>query len=242
VFFTNITGGICLPIDPANCGKRSMWGNHVYPYLKNWEMMTAPGETKTNDSSKDFFNISYGYNYGYMSTLCVANDTGLSAQLGCPLTDPGSPGSSSFFMGVNSNAINRAANIIMFADGGGKDLANAFTMGQAVNAPDAWPATKYFYGPVEVGWGKNCQTYFNKTAGAATGAPKTGKWGDTDGFAARYQDVANVIYVDSHSKSIKVGNAAAGTNFNPNNSCTALLVNDYSKYQWDPRFETGTQQ
>lgn len=229
--------GTCLPLDPTSCGWRSMWQFAMYPYIKNYEMMTAPGETKSGDNTRDSFNISYGYNYGYLSTLCVANDAYSQQTLGCPATDPGSPAAGQFYMSVSSTSVNRPANIVMFADGGGKDFKAAVTIGSMVNPPDAWPSEKYFYGPVQVGWGKNCSNYFNK----AQGQVSTGKWVDTDGFAPRFGDTGNVVYVDSHAAPRKAGNMASGTNWNPAILCTATKVTDYGKYQWDPRYDSGVQ-
>lgn len=230
----------CTPLDPtpANCIYRQMWQFGMYSYIKNWEIMTAPGETKTGVPLTDSFNISYGYNYGYLSTLCVANDAYSQQTLGCPATDVGNPTQGQFYLSIAATSVNRPANIVMYADGGGKDFKAATTIGSMVNAPDGWPSQKYFYGPVQVGWGKNCSNYYNKANGSVT----TGKWVDTDGFANRYGDVGNVVYVDTHAGSRKVGAMAAGTNWNSNILCTNLRVTDYAKYQWDPRFDSGPQQ
>jgi len=234
IFFTRITGGVCLPTDPTVCGVRSMWQFHLYPYLKNQDILTAPGDTKGTTSLLNSFNISYGYNYGYLSSLCVQGSS-LSAAYGCPASDPGSASASSWFQGISSTSVNRPAEIVMFADNGGKTVTAASTIASMVNPPDAWPANKFFYGPVEVGWGKACQTYFSSGQGA------TGVYGDTDGWAPRYTGGGNVNFVDGHSKFSKTSLLAAGTNYNPNVSCEATLVTDYSKYAWDPRYDSGTQ-
>ena len=120
----------------------------------------------------------------------------------------------------------------MVADSGGKffDASGGSTLGSMVNPPDAWPTSEYFYGPTEVGWGKACADYF---AGST--------WGDTDGFAWRHNLGGNACMVDGHSKWFRVDRLAEGTNYNPNQSCTNLLVTDYNKYHWDPRYTSGTQ-
>lgn len=239
IAFTNVAGGVCLPNDPTQCGYRSMWQFHMYPYLKNWSMMTAPGESSAGSTLGDAFNVSYGYNYGYLSTLCVAGDGGYSqSKNGCPTSDPGSPNSTQWYQGNSATAIGRPANIVMFADSGGKDFSATTTVGSLVNPPDAWPSERYFYGPTEVGWGLACKTYWAKSSGGV----KTGKWGDTDGFAPRFADVGNVTFVDSHSASRKAGQMASGTVYDPKLLCTRMdYVNDYSKYQWDPRYDSGVQ-
>lgn len=238
VAFTNISGGVCLPNDPTVCGYRSMWQFHMYPYLKNWTMLTAPGDSNLGSATGDAFNLSYGYNYGYLSTLCVQDGGYSQTKNGCPANDPGDPARTQWYMGNSATSINRPANIVMFADSGGKDFTSAQVVGSLVNPPDAWPSERYFYGPVQVGWGKGCSTYWAK----ANNLVKSGKWGDTDGFAPRFAEVANVTFVDSHSASRRTGQMASGTIYNPNVACTVMdYVNDYSKYQWDPRYDSGVQ-
>ena len=232
VFFTRITGGICLPNDSKQCGYRSMWQNHLFPYLKSWPMMTAPGETQSGDSVKDYYNISYGYNYGYLSTFCIQNNA-TTMGLGCAATDTGSPASTQWYIGMSATAVNRPADIVMFTDNGGKTVSAASTIASMVNPPDAYNVDKYFYGPVGAGWGKGCETYFSATQGA------TGKYGDTDGFAPKYTDVGNTVFVDTHAKGMKTGQLAEGTNWNPKALCSDVKVTDYSKYHWDPRYDTG---
>jgi len=234
IFFARITGGVCSPIDPTVCGVRSMWQFHLYPYMKNWDIFTAPGDTKQTSTTLQSFDLSYGYNYGYLSSLCVINDA-LSAAYGCPAVDPGFPTASSWFQGINSTSVSRPAQIVMFGDNAGKTITAASIVGSMINPPDAWPANKYFYGPVQVGWGLNCQDYF------AAGQGSTGTFSDTDGFAPRYMGGGNVCYVDGHAKYSKTSLLAAGTNYDPTKSCTNVLVTDYSKYQWDPRYDSGTQ-
>ncbi len=239
--FTVIAGGVCLPTKSTECGYRSMWQFIVYPYLKSTDLFTAPGESKKNSPVPDAFHISYGYNYGYLSTLCVRDDTLLAAYTGCPAKNPDNPSASQWFQGRSASSVVKPANTVMFSSSGGKDMAPsgaaATILGSLVNPPDAWPATLYFYGPAEVGWGLNCKTYYSKASLGGSGA--TGKWGDTDGFAARHNDQANVVFCDSHAKSLKVGAAAAGTNYNPKVSCTKTVVTEYANYIWDPRYDSG---
>ncbi len=119
----------------------------------------------------------------------------------------------------------------MIADSGGRVFGNtANTLGSMVNPPDAWPSSEFFYGPVEVGWGLNCQTYFAGT-----------KWGDTDGFAWRHAEGGNATMVDGHAKFFKVDRLASGTNYNAQQSCTLTRVTEYGDYMWDPRYESGPQ-
>ncbi len=242
VFFTRIAGGVCLPNSPSTCGYRAMWQFAMYPYLKNWQMLTAPDDSAFTDPVKAAFLLSYGYNYGYLSSLCVAGAP-LSEAYGCSAASPEGAGYSQWFIGVNSSSVGLPANIVAFSDNGGKDLSSAQILGSMVNPPDAWPSSKYFYGPVEVGWGSGnggagtyCQDYFS-TAGFGTN-----KYANADGFRNSYATGGNLNFTDGHAKNMRIGNAAIGTNYNPNQSCEALLVTDYSKYLWDPRYISGTQQ
>lgn len=228
VLFTRITGGVCSPVSSTTCGLRSMWQNHMYSYMKNWQILTAPDDPNFTAPDQVYSNISYGYNYGYLSVLCPINFGGN----GCPLTDPGSPAAASFFIAKPATSVVRPAEIVMFADNGGKDFTSATILGSIVNVPDAWPSDHYFYGPVEVGWGDGCQNYFNATA---SGGLSKGKWEDTDGFAPRYGNGGNVSYVDGHAKFQQVGALAAGTNWNKNINCTTIAVTNAAKYAWDPR-------
>ena len=241
VYFTRITGGVCLPNDQTVCGARAMWQYSLYSYLKSWPILTAPGDKNGATTIEAYHNLSYGYNYGYLSSLCVLGSA-FSQAYGCAATDGGDPGALTWFNGVSSTQVGRPAEIVMFADNGGKTFLTPAVQGSMVNPPDAWNSSKQFFGPVQQGWGKGCQTYFAKSAASPPSIPgNSGEYGDTDGWAPRYNGGGNVAFVDGHSKFEKTSTLAAGTNYNPNVSCTATVVTDYSKYQWDPRFDSGTQ-
>jgi prepilin-type N-terminal cleavage/methylation domain-containing protein/prepilin-type processing-associated H-X9-DG protein len=213
------------PLDPndkpggsTGIGRRPMWQALLYPYTKSWDVYSSPADTaaSTNPQVK-FHNISYGYNYGYLSKLEVT-------------ADPSGCGQTQWFSGKSATSVARPAEIVAFGDGGGRSFTAASTLGSMINPPDGWPSTEYFYGPVEVGWGKNCQNYFNAAQGNGTG-----KWADTDGNATRHAGGANYAFVDGHSKYGKPGEMAKGTNWNPNISCTNIQVLDPTQYKWDPR-------
>lgn len=232
------------PYTTTTCSYTNMWQFKMQNYIKSWDMMIAPGDTKQQVSDlasalKSVFNISYGYNYGYLSILCVKDDATLAAFTGCPKQNPDNPNLSQWFIGVGQSNVSRPANIVMFSDNGGRDLNTASTLGSAVNPPDAWPATLYFFGPVQVGWGKDAKTYFAATSKNSSSYGITGKYGDTDGFANRYQDGANTVFVDGHAKWQRVSQAASGTNYNKDKSPELVKVTDYANYQWDPRYDSG---
>jgi prepilin-type N-terminal cleavage/methylation domain-containing protein/prepilin-type processing-associated H-X9-DG protein len=209
------------PNDPANpAGVREMWQATIYPYTKNWQIFSCPSDVAIpNDAFTQFYMLSYGYNYGYLSKLQTGNDPGC--------------GTPQYFSSHSLAEVVQPASIIMVADNGGKAMyanTGTSTLGSMVNPPDAWPSSEFFYGPSQVGWGLNCTDYFAGT-----------KWGDTDGFAWRHSNGGNAVFVDGHAKWNQVNNAASGTNYNPQKSCTNVLVTDYSQYKWDPRYVSGTQ-
>jgi prepilin-type N-terminal cleavage/methylation domain-containing protein/prepilin-type processing-associated H-X9-DG protein len=220
--------GIPDPLQPVSTahptGVYNMWQNMIYPYLKSWQVYSCPsdGIPLSVDPYVNYYNLSYGYNYGYLSTLEVTQDPGC--------------GAGQWFGAVPLATVVAPANIVMIADSGGRVFnigdaqsgAGGSILGDIVNPPDAWPSTQYFYGPVQVGWGLNCQDYFQGS-----------KWGDTDGFAWRHTNGGNACYADGHAKFGQVGPMASGTNYNPNSSCTNLVVTDYSQYRWDPRYSSG---
>jgi len=218
------------PLDPndrpggtTGGGRRPMWQAAIFPYNKSWDLYSSPADSaaSTNPVTK-FHNLSIGYNYGYLSKLEVT-------------ADPSGCGAGQWFSSHNATSVGRPAEIVMFADGGGRSFGGGVgqgsTLGSMVNPTDAWQSTEYFYGPVEVGWGKNCQDYFNSAQGNATG-----QWADTDGVATRSAgNGSNFTFCDGHSKNQKIGAMAEGTNYSPTGLCTAVLVPTPSKYRWDPR-------
>jgi len=217
--YTQYCWRIDNPLQPGGSQPRQMWQATVFPYTKNWQIFTCPSDTvQSNDPFVNFYNLSYGYNYGYLSKLQV-------------ISDPGCPATTQWFSSHTQADVAQPATIVMATDNAGKALGpGASTLGSMVNPPDAWPSSEYFYVPVEVGWGKACQTYF-----AAT------KYGDTDGFAWRHNEGGNAVMVDGHAKFFKVGILASGTNYNPNVTCEATKVTDYGQYKWDPRYVSGPQ-
>ncbi|MBB6052358.1 DUF1559 domain-containing protein [Armatimonas rosea] len=224
--FTNQSPRPVNPINAAAAAPRMMWTVAIYPYLKNWGIYSCPSDKpQSTDAFTACYLVSYGYNYGYLSTLNPSGDPGNAAL--------------QYFSGVSVASIGRPADIVAVTDSGARDAFGAATvLGGTVNPPDAYPSQKYFYGPSGVGWGIGCVSYYSTAGGAVNG-----KWGNTDGFAFRHNEGGNVTFADGHAKFQKVGYMASGTNnVNLALNCTATRVTDYSKYLWDPRFESGPQQ
>lgn len=234
IFFENIAGGVCLPNAPTICGQKQMWQFAVYPYHNDWSIMTAPKEKEFPDPAKQAFNVSYGYNYSQLSVLCIANDGGFSQSNGCTFTDPGSPNSTQWYRSSPASHIDKPERTILIADSGGKDLTTATLLGSMLNPPDAWTATYYSYGPIEIGWGVGCKNYFAKTGSG--GQAVTGKWQNTDGFAARYSGGANVALADGHVEWLTPAQVAEGTNWTPTIKCTSVQMTDPELYRWNPHY------
>jgi len=230
------TAGYCNrvanPLNPndapggsAGIGRWPEWQYQIYPYLKNWDIYSCPSDAASvsaTDFIARFYDLSYGYNYGYLSHLEGS-------------ADPGCPSVTQWFSGIGLGAVQRPANTVMLVDTGGRAaFPGGSTLGSMVNPPDAWPSTSFFYGPDTVGWGQNCGNYYAGTPGA--------QWANTGGFAWRHSEGGNVAFVDGHVKFSRIGALAAGTN-NANLAldCTQTCVQDYSQYQWDPKKDSGTQ-
>jgi prepilin-type N-terminal cleavage/methylation domain-containing protein/prepilin-type processing-associated H-X9-DG protein len=231
LYFAGLCARVTNPLDandnptpgPDGPGRRAMWQYQIYPYLKNWDIYSCPSDAATATGFIErFYNLSYGYNYGYLSHLEVT-------------ADPGCPSNGQWFSGVGLGAVSRPASIVMLADTGGKAaFPGGSTLGSDLNPPDAWPSSSYFYGPDTVGWGQNCGNYYAGTPGA--------QWANTGGFAWRHSEGGNVAFTDGHVKFNRIGSLMNGTN-NPTLAldCTQTCVQDYSQYEWDPSKESGKQ-
>jgi len=227
LMFAGLCARVTNPLDPndnpnggsTGPGVRPMWQYQTYPYAKNFDVLSSPTDVAASSVlHTKFYLTSIGYNYGYLSTLQVT-------------ADPGCPANTQWFSGITTTSVGRPADIVMFGDSGGRSFTAATTIGSMMNPPDAWPSTQYFYGPVEVGWGPNCQNYFNLAQGNGTG-----QWAALDGNANRVVGGTNYQFVDGHSKFLMPGAAATGTNWNGTTVlCTQIVVTAPGSYHWDPR-------
>ena len=201
-------------------GRWPMWQAQLYPYLKNWDILSCPSDAvATANNIEKFYNLSYGYNYGYLSKLETTDDPGCAVP--------------QWFSGVSVAVVQRPADTVMLADTGGRAaFPGGNTLGSMINPPDAQTSDFYFFGATSVGWGQNCDNYYDTTPGQ--------KWANTGGFAWRHNDGGNVAFTDGHSKYAKIGALGLGTNnADLSLSCTATCVKDYSQYKWDPRKDSG---
>lgn len=203
------------PVDQSNGsgGRHPMWQYEIEPYIRSWGIYFAPADTIPTNPVARFHNLSYAYNYGYLSKLELT-------------PDPAGCGIDGWFSGKSTASVSSPSATIAFVDGGGaatfKETPSYF--GDLVNPPDASHSTELFYGLPEAGWGVDCQNYYADTPFAVT-----------DGFSARYFAGGNLAFVDGHTGYVKTNNAAAGTDFSPMISCLQTKVTDNTKYLWDPR-------
>jgi prepilin-type N-terminal cleavage/methylation domain-containing protein/prepilin-type processing-associated H-X9-DG protein len=243
-FCNNPDTRIQNPLDPndrpggtTGQGRRPIWHGVIYPYLKNWDILSCPSDTgvKSTNNVDKYHYISYGYNYGYLSTY--------TAGIACG----GGAASAVVFIGTPLAAVQKPADIIAVVDNSGQNTGTRsasgyYLMGSCVNPPDAEPSELSFFA-TNGGWGKACENYHGYVAG--------NQWDQTGGVEMRHNDGANCNFLDGHAKFMKAGAMAegysnvggVGTTWSPNGSCTpsGIGVTDYSKYHWDPRYESGTQ-
>jgi prepilin-type processing-associated H-X9-DG protein len=199
--------------DSQSGGRHPMWQFEIHPYIKSWNIYFAPSDVMPKNSAARFHNLSYAYNYGYLSKLE-------------PTQDPSGCGINGWFSSRAVTSVNAPGSTIAFTDGAGaatfQEAASVF--GNLVNPPDAMHSSELFYGLPQAGWGASCLNYYSGSDFAVT-----------DGFSSRYFGGGNVSFVDGHAGHVKVNGAAIGTNFDATVSCTQTKVTDSTKYLWDPR-------
>lgn len=227
----------CLPTDPTQCNFRQMWHFAVYPYLKSWDVMSAPGEPPSGNPILDAFNVSYAYNYSRLSRLCVANDAYSQSALDCPTIDVGHPNSSQFMIPVSAATADNPSRVFMVSDSAGKDLPAPTTIGSFQTTPDCWRSEYYCYGPAGQIWGHFCPSAFQ--AKSRGGGAILGTFGDTDGFAIRYFGTANVLMIDGHVQPVSDKMATEGIVFSSSLTCPKILSIDKSKSRWEPIYLGG---
>jgi prepilin-type N-terminal cleavage/methylation domain-containing protein/prepilin-type processing-associated H-X9-DG protein len=228
---TNPSSRITNPLDATGPLRLNMWQAQIHPYLKSWDIYACPsdGVATSKDPVIKFHNLSYGYNYGYLSKFTIKGINGTAD----PAELAGGTCSTQWYQGVSYAAVQRPADIVMVVDTGGRAaFTNPSSLGSMVNPPDAAPSTEYFYSPTaQAGWGQNGDNYYKGTPGA--------KWANTGGVAWRHNEGFNVNYADGHAKFSKIGGMMVGTN-NPNlaNDCatTDFTTAGRSIQKWDPRY------
>jgi prepilin-type N-terminal cleavage/methylation domain-containing protein len=201
------------PGGTSGMGRNPMWQYEIYPYLRSWSIFFAPGDKVPRSATARFHNLSYGYNYGYLSKLELT-------------PDPSGCGAGQWFSSRIGTSVESPAATVAFADSAGAAVFGETPnpLGSMINPPDASRSTEKFYGSPESGWGLSCYNSFYGT-----------QYAETDGFAPRYTSGGNMSLVDGHAKFYKTNSAATGTTFDPLYGCELTKVTNNSKYLWDPR-------
>ncbi len=198
----------------------SVWTEGIQPYMKNWNIMWSPSggnhlvsawNTPANDWAGNWrWFPQYGYNASYMNHAadCGAGSIQVAGNAF------GSP--------ISSSSPAAPAETIMFAESG-------------QDAPDDNVGTNVVYGPGGYMADDVC-TY--EDWGAKGGATMWyGLSGSADktkmGFVRPRHNGSVVTFMDGHSKLMKPGALAAGTDWNINQAYGTALINDRSKYIWD---------
>lgn len=232
-YFSN--SPVCLPNAPQLCGYKSMWQFAVYPYFNDWSIFNDFRRTAEINPEITAFNIRFGYNYSYLSTLCIQNDSYSQSALRCLPSDSGSLSSKTFFLPVPASHVENENYTILLTDLGASDLVSASTVGSGIGPPDAYNAPVNSFGVFGNGWGAPCQTFWAKRQGTNfQGA--TGKWEATGGFADRFDGRANIMFTDGHISLMTAGEASVGTNWARNKPCPTVTMTDESKYRWSPNY------
>jgi prepilin-type N-terminal cleavage/methylation domain-containing protein/prepilin-type processing-associated H-X9-DG protein len=195
------------------------WPNLIQPYNKNWDIMFCPSGGKRLQASWDLgpqyhwwanwqYFSQYGFNWDYLNNAkgdCSNFSVGAGG-LGGPPTALA--------------AINSPAATVMLTDNGEK-------------TPDKNVGTSISYAPATYtaddacgygGWGKDATLWFPANGGAKS---------DYGFFLPRHSDGGNVAFTDGHSKFMKAGQLAAGTDWNVNKTLDQVHIIDRSQYLWD---------
>ncbi|HLK59243.1 MAG TPA: DUF1559 domain-containing protein [Chthonomonadaceae bacterium] len=194
------------------------WASLVTPYIKNWDIMFCPSggqrlqqtwNTPPNQNAANWqFFVQYGYNWVYLNrSQADCSDFALGpSYLGGPPT--------------GLAAIAQPAGTVLLTDNGMK-------------TPDKNVGTSLSYAPATLtaddacglgGWGLNATLWFPANAKATS---------DYGFYYPRHAEGGNIAFCDGHSKFMKPGQLAAGTDWNINKTQDQVHVIDRSQYIWD---------
>jgi len=193
----------------------STWADRIQPYTKNWDMMFCPSggerlvtswrKAANNNPNYWRFCVQYGFNATYLNKS--AKNCSDIMQRGNAFGPP-----------TPITAVTKPAETVMFTETG--QLAPEDNVGTyVVYPPGAMTASDVCaYG----GWGTNGGLWY-----ALYGQTQLGF------FRPRHMDGGNVAFADGHSKMMRAGQLAVGTNWQAGMAMTAVNIVDRTQYLWD---------
>ncbi len=201
-----------------------IWTDRIEPYRKNWDLMYCPsGGNLRLPVSWDFPPYRWWANWRYF-TQYGFNATYLNRAAG-DCSDIQINGNA-FGPPTALAAINQPASTVMCTETG-QDAQN--------DIPDGL-GTNIVYSPA--GWtAPDCCTY-GDWGPFADGTLWYGLNGNTKNtrmgfFRPRHNEGGNVVFCDGHSKFMRPGALAAGTDWNINKNPGDIYIVDRSQFLWD---------
>lgn len=212
-------------VDPGTGLTGGVWTQRIEPYKKNWDMMFSPAGGARLPASWDLgagyrwwgnwrWFVQYGLNASYLNRAeADCSNIGLNGNAFGPpvsLTSTADPSGTVFFTET------------------GQDAPNDNVGANIVYPPGAWTAddmcTYGDWGPF--GASQAANMWFGPTG--QTDKTKMGL------FRPRHAGGGVVAFVDGHTKFLKPGQLAAGTDWNITTSVPGNIhILDRTKYIWD---------
>ena len=205
----------------------SVWPILCQPYVKNRAMGLCPDQgdrsaIQNGNTARYVLYAGYGMNYSYLNKYVGVDDNGHNVWQPISLAGVGKP-----------------AQTVLLTDSVGLNAATAdhafvwLELSTIVDPPDASHNTNSF--AWQGGWGSPCgdyTTYYDFPGYGANSFRHTGGHFQ----AGKMPDGGeNTVFCDGHTKFMKVGALAAGTNYSPTQDCHSVYQTNPSYYLWDPR-------
>ncbi len=194
----------------------SIWTDRIQPYSKNWNILWSPagGPRMIKSWMQPQFDwwanwryfTQYGYNASYMNR---ANGQCSDIQIA----------GNAFGPPISATSAAAPAETIMFTETG-------------QDAPEDNVGTNVVYGPGGYQADDVC-TYGDWGPGSMWYSLNGSTTKTKMGFFRPRHNGGVVTFMDGHSKLLKPGALAAGTNWNINQGLGEALITDRSKYLWD---------
>jgi len=213
------------PIFFTNGPPRSSWVGQIQPYAKSFVMFKCPNMPDATDAQGRSIwttpgfavvdNLSlwegYAWNVDYMNFSADCSDFDVNGRSGPP---------------INMSRVQRPAETIM-----AYGCALAPGSGSFAGSNSLYPPYGgYFFGtsPAIETTPEGC-AFANSGWGQGSFNGPYGGWEQP-----RHQDQGgNGLFCDGHVRTMTAGQAAAGTNWNPNLRNTQIVVKDRNQYLWD---------